>query len=692
MSSHRRSSRISRIIETTPNVRQVRFTPRNRSVNSFRSSGKQPALKKQDTLTQIGFMPSPSNRDEQDVEDNGIPTSGQKPGKRKRPKQKSTITQMEFLIRNQGIDDDNLLQYMDDDASHEAKPSPAKRRKRTNADFGVYEESGAAFETGEPVPTNLHDQAGVKKGPRSSKKPRKPDQLKLGGELQQTTTEGKENAIHEGLNSSPKKDSLQKLMPPPKTPSNKRIREIPSSQSPATTPLSVRSGRSHRSLQHRSPLKGKSINQRIPSPSIKDYSPSRRKLVIADSFSSGSQISVLTTPKKVYKVATIPSPRMTQVLQTPQNQPRSVRKDQRQIEDSDEDLGDGGTDATAQAASYNTVSTVPYPVRRSSPIEKLVSSSPTSPVTMSLLSPKSVTRPGMSHGMIANICTMPTRPVALSTLQVPSSPPVQTQSQTQVPASPINLPLASSSVSQISSSAQEQERQQPSDSQDVTVRQTSDHANHTNGDNGANANESIRMPAVQTESQAEAGWRVLPSSPLQEKSSQNVAGADIDLAGILTTTKDLDVPNSQSPPPLTPTHHKHPPPEQMLYVPSSQPALPLHSPPTLLQQQPVPSASQATTTDLTQSLRSSSLHHHPPLLFPTRKSTLREREQQQQQQSSWHWNGGGNRLTESQLLPESLLLDSFRGPPMVVLDENDDDDDDDGECEKGGKGVTQDEE
>ena len=62
-------------------------------------------------------------------------------------------------------------------------------------------------------------------------------------------------------NRIPLEESFRAIMPPPKTPQSTRRKEVPSSQSPANTPISTRCHKSQRDLS-RSPLKEKTTNNR----------------------------------------------------------------------------------------------------------------------------------------------------------------------------------------------------------------------------------------------------------------------------------------------------------------------------------------------------------------------------------------------------------------------------------------------
>jgi hypothetical protein len=123
-------------------------------------------------------------------------------------------------------------------------------------------------------------------------------------------------------------------MGPPKTPSRRRVYEVPSSQSP----LSPASVRSRRSLQARSPMKALDVNLRVQS-----MSPSRRqdmgrspnvKLEIQDTFEYGherQQSRVPQTPK--HKSSQIKSAK-------PSTEPRPIIGTQKYFKDEIQDSDD----------------------------------------------------------------------------------------------------------------------------------------------------------------------------------------------------------------------------------------------------------------------------------------------------------------------------------------------------------------
>lgn len=84
------------------------------------------------------------------------------------------------------------------------------------------------------------------------------------------------------------------LMPPPVTPRTWRKREIPSSQSPVDSPLSTRSRRSAQGYS-RSPLTERSTNYTLPLPSIRKGVLWKRKLKVEDSMENEEEDSPICT-------------------------------------------------------------------------------------------------------------------------------------------------------------------------------------------------------------------------------------------------------------------------------------------------------------------------------------------------------------------------------------------------------------
>ena len=655
MSSRRRSSRISRQIETAPNVRQVKFTPRDRLVKAGRPSAER-NLVKQDTLTQLGWAPSPGIQEKTLFEDDDLKPMSEHNTKRRNFKQNSTLTQMNYLIRAWGNDVDDLLQYEAENKENiEVGVPPAKRRK------GLSGKTTGRDEVGNNMDKSTSDCKSAKRISQrrsNGKSTREQHGLLPSDEIKDSQSEcssqeeqakfyqaNKSEAAHPATSAT----ISQTLMPPPpETPQKRNMREIPSSQSPATTPFSVHRSQSYRKSQSRSPLQERSSNAIIPLPSNLARKQPTPKIVIADSVESENTTSSSFLHKVPSQDTTLSSPHaktMMQSSRTTVDEPPSERSNRvanallekpiiHQIEDSDEDLDENDW---SPFAKQKLTCTTPHALQHQSQTPQILSSSP-SPIRHASLAPSSG-KPIRSQNLIANISTMPTR--AVSTLQVPSSPPLFTQPRTQ-----FNEPFLP-----LSSPTQILAHNGRSYSQEATTQLLSDLARHTKW----NPASCIASPSAPNHYQGEDTQRtssILPSG---------VMNGDLDLERPVET--NVDVPSSQ--PPLLPQTEK-------VHVPSSQPPPFLrppfppssvsHATPYPSTYRPPPSASQATTADVTQTQSPrSSAPRLADLSSPltTRRDTRRRVEEPN---DTWHWDGD-NRLTDSQLLPQSLLMDSLRGPP-----------------------------
>lgn len=185
-SRKRRST--ARDYETIGRLKQTHFTPRNRTVAPRSQSCSTPKTRQQ------------------------------------------TLTQIDFVSRVPAEEEDDDLDYIFEDV-----PRSRKRRKTMP----------------EPVSAS---KAKARKTRSTKRKAASNDSLKEGGALV-------EDEQAEALMQTEPQTSTNTVMPPPKTPRKIVKTEIPSSQSPAATPLSIQSRRSTRN-KSRSPLKDKSTNIR----------------------------------------------------------------------------------------------------------------------------------------------------------------------------------------------------------------------------------------------------------------------------------------------------------------------------------------------------------------------------------------------------------------------------------------------
>ena len=446
-------------------------------------------------------------------------------------------------------------------------------------------------------------------------------------------TEYDERQHEKGIRPRQQKSSTE-VLPPPVTPRSQRKKEIPSSQSPADTPLSTRSRRSLRAYS-KSPLKERSTNTGLPKTSYREGAGGRRKVEIADSLESREDESLVLMHAST-SMATSTSEEASKFgenfTQLPMNSTitrtatldhifdrgqrhETGRKDtdrdilKREIVDSDEEDDNDDPDASlarqATLHSKNTSLTkqrVPdnqrHRTRAAGP-----SGSSQPPQQSNLRNRYEIERSGLTKHISL-------KPI----LSPPSIPPLHRTDSEQASAQLL---------------------------QDL---------------------HRVTEPTLETDSQFEAGWNTyhpptdgndspptLLSSPppIASPSSASITiptqilpprtTADYSTQPNTSTQLKLPVPPSQA----TTTDTTQPSPRKM---PSSQ-FLPSHSPYKLQ------TSSKAATT-----FPSSP----PPMPPPSSSLVADESTAADPGMMGWKWNGV--RLTDSQLLPESLLNDSLIGP------------------------------
>ncbi|KAK4696895.1 hypothetical protein P7C71_g1100, partial [Lecanoromycetidae sp. Uapishka_2] len=436
------------------------------------------------------------------------------------------------------------------------------------------------------------------------------------------------------------------LMPPPKTPRSVMKKEIPSSQSPVDTPLSYKSRDSTRDTS-RSPLKERSTNL-VPPFSQKRGSHWTKKLEVADSMETvedespvlsrvSSMISLTSrTPRAedtkdaaeaLPQISEIPTPNIDNLREIPESSQRrdlderrsSQAQMDREILDSDEELDDEYVESEAglevQPPLLNLNASIPNSNQRSAfglfPSE-LVEFEPEGIETQVSSPSGSAADFFLKGGTEAN-------------------------NASGMEASYFTTPRRS--------------QQQHSDSDGASAQLRDDLRRAT------------QAGGLETESQFEGAWN--PYHP----------GNIIDLASDPSDLRSSPEHVGQTPsePTAVPT--------QLLTPRPTTSSSPLKI--------PVP-PSQATTVDITQSsppkmpssshrlpsqrkMRSSSQVYPsspPPMAPPTSSPT--DTRKAADPLAGFEWNGV--RLTDSQLLPESLMHDSLLEPPLVLTQESLDDD------------------
>ena len=239
---------------------QHRVTPKTRrTFRKYTASTK--SLKRQETLTQIGWVSSPYSANiDGDLEDEGndheVPyqtTHPKPPKKRRKLSQRETLTQMDFLsprLNAQSIDEADEESLID----RRRSVLLAKKRRKTHKN--------------EPLARQAQTRTARRRAAQSS-----------AHVISKEVESG--NGLRARLQSDPVHNNAKPTMLPPRTPRAPQGREIPSSQSPPDTPLSTQSKRPSRT-QDRSPLAERSPNILLPA----SHSTSRRlfpgKLEIAD--------------------------------------------------------------------------------------------------------------------------------------------------------------------------------------------------------------------------------------------------------------------------------------------------------------------------------------------------------------------------------------------------------------------------
>jgi len=457
-------------------------------------------------------------------------------------KYQQTITQMDpFHALFHPCADDEDLEYDEEEETYAASPVGRKRRKVTpeKAMVRKIETRSAAREAVKPEPHRSRKQISPK-------------------------------AFHRDAEAEPSKPQTS-LMPPPQTPRTSRKMEVPSSQSPADSPLSTQA-RTPARYHERSPLKERSTNYVLSKSTPKKVPRWAKKMEVADSFENDENESPFKTPRKPVKETKSSTPR-------PRGSPYETRSHlsaltmtgesntlKEVLESSEghiqrfQDTGRSRTNVVLDSDTDDNIGEDDDEEDKQG-LDALIGRSNEEAYSRT---PMTNARPGLPNTTL---------------LSKPS------------PASSIaNEPLI------------------PLSESDEASAQLSD-----------DLHRAILPSALQTESQYENAW--LPYHPI-------------------TTLSSSPLSTSPSPPNQAPST------PQPMTVPTQ--LLP-----------PIP-PSQATTTDNTQPPSSSlALPSSPPPMPPPPSSSSPSAGKRW---AGFEWDGV--RLTDSQLLPESLMRDSVGGPPL----------------------------
>ena len=554
-------------------------------------------------------------------------------------KKQQTITQMEPFYDLYHPDQDEGLAYdgVPDDAEQESPPKKKRRKTMpvrqenslTQMDY-VTSSLQATSEPDvmqkmnlncapEPLPESNNRRRTIPSGPTHTVQPRsfrtQAVQKNIKHEHDTADNAGKSTVEKSKMTQTEIKAAL---MPPPKTPKSTRLKEIPSSQSPAVTPLSTQSRRSQRE-QSRSPLKEKSTNLPTHCRYPRKTSGQAPGLVGADSMngtsidsstSARAELERKPTPTAFARLATLATTSQ-EGFAIGERDPTSVPIDQRDLiahnpekeagitnseimdsndEGSEDDLTDSGCDVDTEPQQGHT--------------------------TMDLaILDKPVKFTVNNRGYQAHF-------QRLGHSAIPAASNLDTESE---------MPnYFSTQQSQASDKARSHEPQHPrSDSEEASAQLTAEFLRTTQP-----------APLVETDSQWEATWHTYsgPNNPTYNEDTK-INFSSSPASGNLHALITPGLPRSQPPPPNssspTPVDITQPSPQ----LPSSF-QRPSHNLPTLSSPPPP------------EPIFSSS-----PL--PTRK----DGEAYMGYMGGWN----GERLTDSQLLPESLMDDSMPGPPGLLF-------------------------
>lgn len=473
-----------------------------------------------------------------------------------------------------------------------------------------------------------------------------------------------------------KAQTLRARMPidmlPPKTPTSLRRREIPSSQSPAETPLSTQSRRSLQ-IYTRSPLKERSTNIDLSVISPMRGARWSKRLEVADSMETGDEDSPVATriglttghpatdrediPEKEPSLPSHPfsihvddfnqrlkeaQRPVKEVQNSSQARPRHEVIDSTDEEDDDE-----------EADAFNA-----------------------GPETQAALASTDVSQKS-SGGLPES-----TPPTSKSTDYDPECLPSERNASES--ADIMNDPSPTAGESNVETQVPKEKSKKvefvdlaSSDPPDPTTPSKT-HTHHSDSEEAsaqlfADLRRDVQPGGLQTESQYEAGWTVytpaedihsdpdiLPSSPLPIEQPSS---------GLMT------VPTQQIRPPISspPKFYKAPvPPSQATTVDVTQPspphALPLSSQAISTQSSPLNNNTGKKKKKKSPSPRearsSQAFPSSPPPMPPPSSSPLTSRKADPWE--GFEWNGV--RLTDSQLLPASLWNDSEVGPPALSQD------------------------
>lgn len=592
----------------TPAPHQQYFTPRTRSIRSGPSTSST-TKKRQQTITQMDpfhALYHPLEVDDLAYEEAVSDAQEELPAKKKRRKtmpleREDTLTQSGFVSR--GLQVQKELDGLENLDNNDVPNVPCRRHKRRQ-------------NTPDAPICTVKTRSAVRQAVQSKIK------------CEEDVTKSAQSSVVKKSEDN-QAGIAAALMPPPKTPNPSRRKEVPSSQSPADTPLSTQSRRSRRE-KSRSPLREKSTN--IPKGFGSPDKDVRQipKLVVADTMDSTSSTnSTISTQAEVknelltmHSGGTLASAAISNVGfivrghvsnpvlpdsvdQTAQNSRKQAEIARSEVFDSDGEDSDGSL-----AASGSNVGFVSKPAE----------------ATMTL---------DYFAGPIEN-------PVNQFGGQESHDP------QNSLENTAVTLAMYSDDAAEVSKNVfvhqpRALDESGPYDHQYIRSESEAASAQLT----AEFISTTQTSPLVETDSQWEATWR--PYSGSEDFRAYHQPNNEDSSSPALNRLPEFIA----TPFPLSQT------------LPVSSP---IRLPP-----------SQATTVDITQpltQLRSSSATRSshslptlssPPPLPPTLSSSPFRTRKDAGAYMGYVGGWNGERLTDSQLLPASLMDDSMRGPPLSLL-------------------------
>ncbi len=565
------------VYETTPNVNQVHFAARKRTIKD-RTPSWSASSKYQQTITQMNPF---------------------------------------YEMYHPGAEKEDLEYYDEEEKTYVASPLGRKRRKITPG-----KPPACKIET-----RNARRRVVKVEEPKQDVGELEEEQLKLPGRKAKAKPS--------------KPQTPAAMMPPPETPRSKRKKEIPSSQSPADTSLSTQSRRSIRE-QSFSPLKNRSTNIMLPPASQRKGPRWTKKLEIADSMETeegdspllsrvSSKISLASRETAPFEVEDA-----GEAVQQPSNVPTTVINDAKEFPESSQRQAPGNENASLEPINREVLDSDADDDSDDGEFD-------TGLETQATLASIDFSLPNSNQRHAFGL--FPSELVEFEPEGIESQMSSPNLLEAEYPMEDQKVE-ASNSNDEISSDPQRQDSQ----SEGASAQLHNDLRRAT------------QAGGLETESQFENAWKPYHPANLTnlESDPEDVLSSPELIQHTLSTPMTVPIQLLPSRPTINSAPLKLPvPPSQATTVDITQ------SPPRKMASSSHRLSSQGKMPSSSQVFRSSP----PPLAPPTSSPSTSRRACDPW--AGFEWNGV--RLTDSELLPESLLDDSQLGPPLDLTQESLDD-------------------